>query len=556
MNAPHGPRAALEPVLVAAAIAAAYLITAPASADLAAQEYRVALARDQGPFTFWDGGWYGGHHTLGYSVLYPPLGALMGARVVGALAAVAAAGLFALLVERRWGYRARIGALWLAAGAGAWLFTGRLTFLLGVAVGLGALLAAQRGQRAVALLLAVLTALASPVAGLFLGLAGVAWAIGGARSREPARRTGDAGEEAPPPAGAAGAASGALPRRASGRRGEGIAIAVAALAPILLLAIAFPEGGTQPFPARYLIPVLLLAAGGLTLLPRDERVLRAGLVLYALGAIAAAIVDTPVGGNVTRLGALFGGPVLLCALAGRRPAWLLAVLSLPLAYWQLHPPVRDTAQAAGDASTGAAYHRPLIAALRRAGGPPGRVEIPPLRVHGEARFVAPAFPLARGWERQLDTKYAPLFYESGLTAARYRAWLDDNAVRWVAVADAPLDGAAKREAALVRRGLPYLKEVWHDRHWRLYAVSRPRPLAAPPLTVVGMDRESVTLRATAPGSATVRVRPSPYWAVVQGAGCVAREGDWTRVTARRPGLLRLALRFAPRRVVERGSRCK
>ena len=185
---------------------------------------------------------------------------------------------------------------------------------------------------------------------------------------------------------------------------------------------------------------------------------------------------------MTRLGALFGGPVLLCALAGRRPAWLLAVLSLPLAYWQLHPPVRDTAQAAGDASTGAAYYRPLIAALRRAGGPPGRVEIPPLREHGEARFVAPAFPLARGWERQLDTKYAPLFYESGLTAARYRAWLDDNAVRWVAVADAPLDGAAKREAALVRGGLPYLREVWRDRHWRLYAVTRPRPLAAVPLT--------------------------------------------------------------------------
>jgi hypothetical protein len=338
--------------------------------------------------------------------------------------------------------------------------------------------------------------------------------------------------------------------------GDGIALAIAALVPALVLALAFPEGGSHPFPARYVVPVLLLAAGGLALLPREEGVLRAGLVLYALAAIAAAIVDTPVGGNVTRLGALFGGPVLLCALAGRRPAWLLVAVSLPLAYWQLNPPVRDTAQAAGDASTRAAFHRPLIAALERAGGPPGRVEIPPLREHGEARFVAPHFPLARGWERQLDTKYAPLFYEPGLSAARYRAWLDDNAVRWVAVADAPLDGAAKREVALVRGGLPYLREVWRDRHWRLYAVRRPRPLAGPAMTVLRMDRESVTLRATAPGSALLRVRPSPYWSLVLGTGCVARAGDWTRVTAARPGVLRLAMRFAPERVLDRDPRCK
>ena len=216
VSAPRGPRAAVEPVLVAAAIAAAYLIAAPASADLAAQEYRVALARDQGPFTLWDGGWFGGHHTLGYSVLYPPLGALMGARVVGALAAVAAAGLFALLVERRWGERARLGALWFAAGAGAWLFTGRLTFLLGVAVGLGR--AARRPAR---------TACGRPAA------------RGPDAARQPRRR-------AVPGARRRGVGDGA-----GSARSNGIAIAVAALAPILLLAIAFPEGGTQPFPARY-----------------------------------------------------------------------------------------------------------------------------------------------------------------------------------------------------------------------------------------------------------------------------------------------------------------
>ncbi len=517
MSARRVPRA-LEPVLVAVGIAVAYLLVAPPSADLAAQEYRVALVDSDG-LSVWDGGWYGGHHTPGYSVLFPPLGALLGARAVGALAAVAAAGLFALLVQSRWGDSARAGSLWLGAGVAAWLFTGRLTFLLGVAVALGALLAAQRGRRALALVLAVLTALASPVAALFLALGGVAWTVD------------------------------------SQHRARGVALAAAAFAPILLLALAFPEGGSHPFPVRYLLPVLGLAAGGLALLPREEGALRAGLVLYALGAIAAAAIDTPVGGNVTRLGALFAGPVLLCALAGRRPAWLLAAGALPLACWQLYPPVRDTARASNDPSVHRAYHQPLIAELRRLGGPPGRVEVPPLRNHGEARWVAPSFPLARGWERQLDTRYAELFYAPGLTPARYRAWFDDNAVRWVALPDATLDGAARREAALVRANPSFLREVWRNRHWRLYAVRRPRPLASGPLRALELTRTSVTLRARDAGSGVVRVRPSPYWAVVEGAGCVAREGDWLRVTARRPGTLRVAIRFAPRRVVQRGARC-
>ncbi|HEY8865322.1 MAG TPA: hypothetical protein VIM22_00200, partial [Solirubrobacteraceae bacterium] len=80
-------------MLVAAALAVAYLIAHPPSADLAAQVYRTELFRREG-FTLWDGQWFGGHHTLGYSVLFPPLGALLGPRVVGALAAVAAAALF------------------------------------------------------------------------------------------------------------------------------------------------------------------------------------------------------------------------------------------------------------------------------------------------------------------------------------------------------------------------------------------------------------------------------------------------------------------------------
>ena len=70
---------------------------APPSADLAAQEYRA----DSRPRSLWDNGWYGGHHMPGYSVLFPPLAALLGPRLVGALSAVGAAWLFERLVARR-----------------------------------------------------------------------------------------------------------------------------------------------------------------------------------------------------------------------------------------------------------------------------------------------------------------------------------------------------------------------------------------------------------------------------------------------------------------------
>src|SRR5918912_2851325 len=90
---------------VAGALAVAYVVIAPPSADLAAQLYRVQLFERHG-FTLWDNAWYGGHHMPGYSVLFPPLAALLGARVVGALSAVAAAWLFERLVDGFDGARA------------------------------------------------------------------------------------------------------------------------------------------------------------------------------------------------------------------------------------------------------------------------------------------------------------------------------------------------------------------------------------------------------------------------------------------------------------------
>src|SRR3954454_16767001 len=91
-------RAAAIDALLAGAIAGTYLLVAPQSADLAAQVYRAGLFSRTG-FLLWDNAWYGGHPMLGYSVLFPPLGALLGVRLVGAVSVVAAAGLFGVLAR-------------------------------------------------------------------------------------------------------------------------------------------------------------------------------------------------------------------------------------------------------------------------------------------------------------------------------------------------------------------------------------------------------------------------------------------------------------------------
>ena len=204
----------------------------------------------------------------------------------------------------------------------------------------------------------------------------------------------------------------------------------------------------------------------------------------------------------------------------------------------------------------ASYYQPLLAFLERQSGPPFRVEIPFTKFHWEAYEVAPRFPLARGWERQLDIKYNHLFYGGALTAASYRAWLHSMAVRFVAVSDAPLDYSAKRETALVDRGLPYLRLVLRTAHWRVYAVSDPTPIVQGPATLTALGPNSLTIAAPRPGTVLVRVRFTPYWAIASGSGCVAPAGNFTQLRLRRPGTVRLVTDFSPERIEARSPRCR
>src|SRR4051794_24281326 len=159
----RGPRLLGSSTLLAAAIAGVYLIWGPPSQDLAAATFRADLFADH-EFVIWNNAWYSGHYLLSYSVLYPPLGALLGPRLAGAVGAVAGAAIFAALAGRAYGERAAVGSLWFAAALGAWLFTGRMPFLLAVPFGLAALLPAGAGWGlGFAACLAGLCSLTSPI---------------------------------------------------------------------------------------------------------------------------------------------------------------------------------------------------------------------------------------------------------------------------------------------------------------------------------------------------------------------------------------------------------
>jgi hypothetical protein len=488
---------------------------------------RAKLFRAEG-FGIWNNWWYAGHHTPSYSVLFPAAAALLSPQLAGGLAAVGTAALFEPLARGKFGENAWLGATWFGAATATDLYTGRLAFAFGLLPAVAATLALARGRPWLATGLGVLTALCSPVAALFLALVGAAYAVGSLIG-------GRAGDGPGPVA--------------------GIAVVLGALVPVGALAIAFPEGGTEPFKFAALWPVIGVGVGALLALPRNAWTLRAGVVIYTLGCVASYLIATPIGSNAVRLAALLGGPLAALLWWRRRPLLLLAV-ALPLLYLQWQPPVRDVKNASGDPSHSAAYYRPLLGFLARQEGPPFRVEIPFTGFHWEAYAVAPRFPLARGWERQLDIKYNSLFYSGKLTAGRYRAWLDAVAVRFVAVSDdRRLDYSAHHETALVLGGLRYLRPVFVSQHWRVYEVRGAKPIVSGAAALQSIGPDSLSLTASRAGTAFVRVHFTPYWALSGGPGCVAPWGDFVKLTLRRPGPVRLVTSFSLGRILARSPRC-
>ncbi|MCW2970821.1 MAG: hypothetical protein JWO23_1948, partial [Solirubrobacterales bacterium] len=169
-------------VALAAVLIGVWLIVDPHTPDLAAQVYRAGLFHQLG-FAVWDEHWYAGHHLPSYSLLFPPLGALLGVRLLGALSVFASVMLFSRLTRAVYGPPAKLAACWFAVAAVADVWAGRVAFALGVAVALAAALALLRGRPVWAAALAAVCAAASPVAGALLGLAALSISLWGRSPR-------------------------------------------------------------------------------------------------------------------------------------------------------------------------------------------------------------------------------------------------------------------------------------------------------------------------------------------------------------------------------------
>jgi hypothetical protein len=90
------------------------------------------------------------------------------------------------------------------------------------------------------------------------------------------------------------------------------------------------------------------------------------------------------------------------------------------------------------------------------------------------------------------------------------------------------DYLAEDEVELIDAGLPFLEPEWENHDWRVYRFTDQPP---------------------------VRYRWTPYWDVVDGEGCVRRDGDWTQVDAPDGSELRIGARFSLDALTGRESAC-
>ncbi len=468
--------------------------------DLAAQDYRVWAFRAHG-FLLWDINWYGGNTDVGYSVLFPAVGSIAGASIAGAVGCVLCAVLFGRLVSAPT-RAAALSRMWFAVFTFGELVIGQAPFACSAACGLAAVLAVTRHRRWLALIMAILTSLFSPLGAMFLLLAGIAWT-----SSAGWRRT--------------------LPLAGSLC---GIAISFAA-----------GDGGLFPFTRAGLAGQLTIVVMGLVLIPRTHhRAIRHGLVLYGIICVMFFVVPNPVGGNMVRLTGLFIGPVAAYVLLAARRGRVLLLVSGPLLAFQLLPVVTAAAWAADDPSSHEAYYAGILPFLEAHRTPLARVEIPFTHNHWEATYVAEQVDLARGWDRQVDLARNALLY-SPMTTAQYLGWLDDNAVKYVALPDVPLDSGGSAEATILAHPPSWLRLVYTDRHWHVWQVDDPTPIAQGVGSLTELGPDHFTMTSPQSGGTLVRVRWSPYWNVDQGNACVGKSaGGWTIVEALTPGSVRVS----------------
>jgi hypothetical protein len=517
---------AREAVLCAAAAAvlASLLVwLGPPGADFAAHAYQRSAFLQNG-FAFWNNFWYAGRYSfITYSLIYYPLAAVLGIKLLAVVTVATAALAFAVVLRREWGPTARWSSWTFAVVWAGVVLSGAFPFALGAALALLAIWALQTGSRWKFGVLAALTAGASPLA--FLLFSFVLAGIGVARWRE-ARRL-------------------AVPA----------AIILAMGGTEAVLWRLFADGGRYPFSWQELLAacVFCVLGAALTWGVEPARPLRWLFIVYLGACLTAFAFPSSLGENIDRL-RYVAIPVAVLALSLRQWRPLpVAVAALALAAsWNVTPLAFSFAHSSNDPASSEAYWQPAISYLHRHLSLSYRVEAVDTAGHWDAVYLPRAgVPLARGWFRQNDFPQNRLLYsDDELPRGAYLAWLRSLGIRYVVLTDAPTDYSARGEATLLRSGRSGLPIVMKTEHVTIYEVPAPRPLITGPgaAKVVALTETRVTVRAAEPGTYRLAIRYSPYW--MASSGCLDPGRDsMIRLRLSEPGTVRLSFHFNARRAL-------
>lgn len=497
------------PTLFTLANAIAFVLARPDVNDLAAARARASAAANDVGLTYWFD-WFGGGSTPGnYSVITPSMSALIGTELLGGIAAVAAAALGTIALRRT--SRPVAGAVVVALGATINLWSGRIPFLLGSAIGLGAVIALLNHKRVATVVLTIVSVLASPVSGALIAM---------------------------------GASGTFLTTRTRSWRPM-IAWAVGTVAVSLVtVAVIFGAPGPQPFST----PLALEVVGGLVLLwfalPPDH--IRTTVVMSFLGVLVLYAVPNGMGSNVTRL-VWFVLPAMVIATSRRR-RWVAALLVAPVVLAGAAGTATDLRNAVRPVSS-VAYYQPLADRLDKIDDLANyRVEVVNHGAHAAYDALLDHAMLARGWETQEDTALNESLREDPLSPITYKVWLDNNAVGYVALPAASV-GTYPEYDLVKSEKTPYLSLIWETTDWRLYAVSDPTPIVAAPAKIIGHTQAKLTVQVPCACELPVRVRWSKFLEGTRqqtadssgnppptvSAQIVDDGSGWTTMTTPRPG---------------------
>jgi hypothetical protein len=424
-------------------------------------------------------------------------------------------------VRREWGRPVRPAVVTFAVAWSGITLSAAFPFALGAALALLALASLEARRTRWFAVLALLALAASPLAFALLGV--VLVGVGLAR--------GDPGPRAVPLV-------------------LGVALAVE-----LVLHRVFPGSGRFPFSIPELIPALIFCGLGLV---STRGIVRARslygvFVVYLFACVASFLVPSEIGSNIERLRyAALPIALLVLALRDWRPLRLAVPAIVLAAVWNVTPLETSFARASSDPARERSYWQPAVHFLEPRLSPSYRVDVVDTVGHWGAEYLpAAGVPIARGWFRQSDFPANELLYDP-LGRAGYGAWLRSLGVRYVVLADAPLDVSGVGEARLLRSGESGLVRVFTSPHLWIYRVPRARPIVTgpAPAAVTRLDAAGFRLRVARPGAYRVAIRWSPYWRARDDA-CLWRGHDgMLRLSVRRRGVVDVRFALNVRRGLE------